>query len=151
MSRPAQGTAIDDSRPRRPALRLAIPLLAALVASGCGGGFSLDRFQADESLTTGAIGDAAARPDSRASDEAAIGAAVAAWMPGVMPPDTVPWVNSNTGSTGAIVKLSDTREPGRQCRAFTATRESFDGVGRYRGRACSENGGPWKVETLEQG
>lgn len=132
-------------------MRLAMVLAAAAVASGCGGGFSLDRFGADKSLTTNSIGGGNARPDSRASDEAAISATIAAWMPGVAPPDTVPWVNSNTGSTGAIEKLSDSVERGRQCRSFTVSRESFDGVGRYRGKACSADGGLWKVEILEQG
>jgi hypothetical protein len=137
-------------RHRRPASAFAA-LLAVLLASGCGGGFSLDRFGTDKSLTTGAIGSGYARPDSRASDEAAINATITAWMPGVTPPDTVPWVNSNTGSTGAIVKVSDSTESGRQCRVFTVSRESFDGVGLYRGKACSTNYSTWKVEALEQG
>jgi len=136
---------------RLPGVAAIVAVVAALLASGCGGGFSLDRFATDKSLTTSAVASGYARPDSRASDEAAIAATIAAWMPGAPPPDTVPWVNSNTGSTGAIVKISDSAEQGRHCRAFTASRESFDGVGLYRGTACSANGGPWRVETLEQG
>jgi hypothetical protein len=151
LSRLVQGTEMHEDRHRRSGIRLAVPLLAVLLVSGCGGGFSLDRFGADKSLTTNAIGTGSARPDSQASDEAAINATIAAWMPGVVPPDTVPWVNSNTGSTGAIVKISDSADRERQCRAFTVSRESFDGVGLYRGKACSANGGPWRIEVLEQG
>jgi hypothetical protein len=151
LLRLAQGTAMHDGRHRRPGAAALVAVFAALLASGCGGGFSLDRFGADKSLTTSSIGDPSARPDSRASDEAAITATITAWMPGMTPPDTVPWVNSNTGSTGAIARIADTAERGRQCRDFTVSRESFDGVGFYRGRACSANGGPWKVETLEEG
>ena len=132
-------------------MRFAVPVALALLVSGCGGGFSLDRFGADKTLTTNSIGNSNVRPDSRVSDEAAINATISAWMPGVLPPDTIPWVNSNTGSSGAIEKISDTSESGRRCRSFTVSRESFDGVGRYRGKACSTNGGVWKVETLEQG
>lgn len=139
-----------DGGHRRP-LTVLVALCAALTASGCGGGFSLDSFRADRSLTTGSIGNGSARLDSRASDEAAITATITAWMPGVLPPDTVPWVNSNTGSTGAIARITDRIERGSQCRDFTVSRESFDGVGFYRGRACSTNGGAWKVETLQQG
>lgn len=131
--------------------RLAVALAVVLVVSGCGGGFSLDRMGTDDLLTTNSIGTPAERPDSRVSDEAAINATISAWMPGALPPDTIPWVNSNTGSSGAIQKLSDTAESGRRCRSFKVSRESFDGVGRYRGRACSTNGGPWQVESLEQG
>lgn len=142
---------MHDDRHRRPGAVVFVALCAALLVSGCGGGFSLDRFGADRSLTTSSVGSGAARPDSRASDEAAITATITAWMPGMLPPDTVPWVNSNTGSTGAIARVSDAADGGKHCRDFTVSRESFDGVGSYRGRACSANGGPWKVESLEQG
>jgi hypothetical protein len=147
----AQGTDMPHDRHRLPGIRLAVLLSVALVVSGCGGGFSLDRFGADRSLKTGAVGKGYTRPDSRASDEAAINATITAWMPGMAPPDAMPWVNSNTGSSGAIVRIADSAERGRQCRIFTVSRESFDGVSLYRGKACSANGGPWKVEMLEQG
>jgi len=142
---------MHDDRHRRPGAPVIAALCAALLASGCGGGFSLDRFGADRSLTTGSVGAASARADSRVSDEAAITATITAWMPGMTPPDTVPWVNSNTGSTGAISRIADVMDRGRQCRDFKVSRESFDGVGFYRGRACSAGTGAWKVETLEQG
>jgi len=120
----------------------------ALSMGGCAGGFDLDRFGTDRSLTTGSIGSRVA-PDGRLSDEAAIRSAVASWAPGTVPPEPVPWVNSNTGSIGAISKVADSRLDDALCRTFRASRESFDGVGVYDGKACSERGGPWTVVTLE--
>ena len=128
----------------------ALALLLAVSLAGCGAGFSLDRFGIDRSATTGSIAGPGAAPDGRLSDEAAIRSTVAAWMPGEVPPDAVPWVNSNTGSTGSIVRVADTARDGALCRAFSASRESFDGVSAYDGRACSEKGGPWTVLSLER-
>lgn len=148
MSRQAQGTALPQGRHSRTAA--AIALLLALPLAGCGAGFSLDGVGADRSITTGSIGQPGKALDGRASDEAAIRSAVAAWMPGQVPPDTVPWVNSNTGSVGAIARVADDAGDSGLCRVFSATRESFDGVSAYDGRACSRNGGAWTVLSLKQ-
>lgn len=124
--------------------------LLALPLAACGAGFSLDGFGADRSIVTGSTGRPGQAPDGRLSDEAAIRSTVAAWMPGQTPPDTVPWVNSNTGSVGAIARVADTARDGGLCRAFSATRESFDGVSAYDGTACSDKGGAWTVLSLKQ-
>jgi hypothetical protein len=121
---------------------------ASLMLAGCAGGFDLDRFGTDRSLTTGSIGGEVRAPDGRLSDEAAIRSTIAAWMPGEVPPETVPWVNSNTGSTGAISRVADSAGEGRLCRAFQVSRESFDGVALYDGKACSEEGRAWSVVSL---
>jgi len=127
-----------------------VALLLALPLAGCGAGFSLDSLGTDRSIVTGSTGQSGKAPDGRLSDEAAIRSTVAAWMPGQVPPDTVPWVNSNTGSVGAIARVSDATGANGLCRAFSATRESFDGVSAYDGKACSEKGGPWTVLSLKQ-
>lgn len=146
MSRQAQGTASPHSRHSR---AVGLVLLTAALG-GCAGGIDLDRFGTDRSLTTGSIAQQDRAPDGRLSDEAAIRSTVAAWMPGEVPPETVPWVNSNTGSTGAITRIADSTGNGTLCRTFRASRESFDGVGLYDGKACSEHAGPWSVMTLQR-
>ena len=130
-----------------------LPMLAvASLLAGCGGGFDLGRLDTDRSIVTGSVGmQTGQQPDSRVSDEAAIGAVVSAWPPDAAPPDTVPWVNANTGSSGAITRVSDAREGGRRCRTFTASRESFSGSTRYSGKACIGEGGSWIVTDLHQG
>lgn len=148
MSRQVQGTGSTQSRHRR--LTPAAALLLALSLAGCGGGFSFDRIGPDRSLVTGSVARPGVAPDGRLSDEAAIRSTVAAWMPGSPPPEVVPWVNSNTGSTGAIARVADSAREGALCRTFSASRESFDGVSAYDGKACSEKGGAWTVLSLER-
>jgi hypothetical protein len=135
----------------RPLSALAVAAGASLL-SGCGGGFDLGRLDTDRSIVTSSVGiQTVQQPDSRVSDEAAIGAAVSAWPPDAAPPDTVPWVNANTGSSGAIARVSDAREGTRRCRTFTASRDSFVGSTRYVGKACIGEGGSWIVTDLNQG
>ena len=149
MSRQVQGTARPQGGYSRSVAAAALALLALPLAA-CGGGFSLDSLGTDRSIVTGSTTRSGKAPDGRLSDEAAIRSTVAAWTPGQVPPDTVPWVNSNTGSVGAIARVADSGRDGGLCRAFSATRESFDGVSAYDGRACSEKGGPWTVLSLKK-
>lgn len=133
-----------------------LPTLAAAAGAsllaGCAGGFDLGRLDTDRSIVTGSVGmQTGQQPDSRMSDEAAIGAVVSAWPPDAAPPDTVPWVNANTGSSGAIARVSDAREGARHCRTFIASRDSFSGSTRYFGKACIGEGGSWIVTELNQG
>ncbi|MBO6718984.1 MAG: hypothetical protein JJ913_13585 [Rhizobiaceae bacterium] len=123
-----------------------------LLLGGCAGGFDLGRLDTDRSIVTNSVGaPTGQQPDTRVSDEAAIRAAIAAWSPSEPPPATVPWVNANTGSSGAIVRVADSAEAGKRCRTFTVSRESFGGSSRYAGKACSAAGGSWIVTELEQG
>lgn len=148
MLRQAQGIAV---RARSIARRLPTLAVASLLA-GCGGGFDLGRLDTDRSIVTGSVGmPTGQQPDSRVSDEAAIRAAVSAWPTDRAPPETVPWVNANTGSSGAIARVSDAREGDQRCRTFTVSRDSFSGSTRYSGKACIGQGGSWIVTDLNQG
>jgi surface antigen len=134
-----------------PALHRLAALACVALLAGCAGGFDLGRLDTDRSIITSSVDKAAGQqPDSRVSDEAAIRAAIAAWSP-VAPADTVPWVNANTGSSGAITRIADSREGASLCRTFTASRDSFGGASRYRGKACSAGGGSWIVTDLNKG
>lgn len=132
--------------------RPAVGLLLAAIVSGCAGGVDLDRLGTDRSIITNSVVQhTGQQPDTRVSDEAAIRAAVSAWPPDEAPPQTVPWVNANTGSSGAIARLADSRDGPRRCRLFSVTRDSFTGSTRYRGKACIGEGGSWTVSELVQG
>jgi len=124
-------------------------MLCAALLAGCASGMDLDRMGTDRSIVTGSTS-STAQQNGAASDEAAIGAAVSGWMPGAPPPEAMPWVNVATGSSGAIQRIADTIDADGACRTFTATREAFDGVGLYRGRACSSNGGAWLLKSLDR-
>jgi len=123
-------------------------MLCAALLAGCANGMDLDKMGADRSIITGST--ASATPQNGdTSDEAAIGATVASWMPGEAPPEAMPWVNIATGSSGAIQRIADTFDADGACRTFSATREAFDGVGLYHGRACSK-GGAWSLKSLDK-
>jgi len=59
------------------------------------------------------------------------------------------WENEATGSRGTISSIQSTREGERQCRAFTTTRESFDGILVYEGKACDTPNGGWVLSHFE--
>jgi len=53
------------------------------------------------------------------------------------------WENSETGSRGVISSIKSVKEGERTCRAFKTTREAFDGVMVYEGKACDTPNGDW--------
>ncbi|WP_265515824.1 RT0821/Lpp0805 family surface protein [Nitratireductor luteus] len=59
------------------------------------------------------------------------------------------WQNGTTGAHGEIVSAFAANETGRSCIAFTTTRESFDGVGLYDGKACEDAAGALRLVRLE--
>jgi len=127
--------------------RLGAAIFCGALLAGCAKGIDLDRMGIDRTIVTSSTTSTA--QDEAASDEAAIRAAISSWVPGTPLPEAMPWVNIATGSSGAIQSISDTIDADGACRTFNASRESFDGVGLYRGRACS-NGGVWRVTSLDK-
>jgi len=59
------------------------------------------------------------------------------------------WENEATGSRGMISNIQRFNEGERQCRLFKTTRESFDGVMVYEGKACDTPDGGWVLSRLE--
>jgi len=59
------------------------------------------------------------------------------------------WENEATGSRGTISSIQSISENGRQCRAFKTTRESFDGILVYEGKACDTPNGGWVLSQFE--
>ena len=57
----------------------------------------------------------------------------------------IPWANAETGSRGAITALVESKERGVLCREFAVSRESFDGVGLFRGEVCAAGSGTWQM------
>ena len=137
-----QGKAQD--RRLGPAVLRAIPLCALAALAACAGGMDLDRMGVDRSIVTGSV---TGSDDPENSDKAAISAAISEWPPDLPAPQAMPWVNIRTGSSGAITDLGAAADAG--CRDFRASREAFDGVAVYRGRACRA-AGPWVVRSLDR-
>lgn len=105
----------------------------------------------DASLVTGSIQDDAGKPRDtrRMSDEATIRNAVSSADIDSQGSRPLAWANADTGARGAISGLSEFREDGLICRRFSTTKESFDGVRLFSGRACMVSAGAWRLEKLD--
>lgn len=133
----------------RPVLLLAA---CALPLAACAsGGYDLSRAEVDDLTRTGAVPAANQAADpTRVSDETTIRNAVSAADPEQSRVQPLAWANANTGSRGSITNLVEKRQDGTLCRAFTASRESFDGVALYAGDACKANvGDAWYMRSFK--
>lgn len=127
-------------------------LAAMLVLGGCGaGGFSLEQADIDKSVVTSSV-EADPSPDDAglAADQATVRDAVSSADVEALAGRELAWANSGTGSRGTITGLRQDKSDGRLCRSFSTTRESFDGVALFKGRACLA-GGAWRMETFSAG
>lgn len=154
MSRVAQawGTSLLrlSQGPRRFATLTSVAGLALLC--GCAaGGFSLEKAEVDQSLITGTVpaNTQASADFERTSDEATIRNAVSSVDIETLGSTPVQWANAATGSRGAINNLIEHRQNGSLCRKFTASRESFDGVGLYNGEICMAGPGAWRMLAFQ--
>jgi hypothetical protein len=125
---------------------LVLALLLPLAACASGG---VDMSKVDDSVQTSSVG--ADAPDStRLSDTTTIRNAVSAADIQALGGEPLAWANSDTGSRGTISGVAETKAAGVLCRTFTASRESYDGVGLYRGEACLGNQGDWHMQAFER-
>jgi len=136
---------------RKPGWKASVLLAAVLPLSACGsGGFDMSKADIDQSAMTGALPTSGKTPDAvRAADETTIRNAVSSANPEQARLQPLAWANSDTGSRGAISSMIEKQEDGLLCRKFTASRESFDGVGLYAGDACKGDGGTWFMRTFK--
>ncbi len=129
--------------------RLAV-LGAPLLLAACGaGGFTLDKMDVDRSIVTGSVTSAPSPQDpDMASDQSTIRNAVSSVDVEELGGKPVPWANSETGSRGSVTNLVQTGEKGSYCRAFSVSRERFDGVSMYKGQACMSDAGDWRLDNF---
>jgi len=130
-------------------LRLAVAgalLAVSLLGAGCGAGSASLQAETDPSMVGAVSPQTAASGDvEKVSDEATIRNAVTSADVSQISGNEIAWANSDTGSKGAISALVESTEQGELCRKFTTTRESFDGVAMYEGKACTAGPGNWKM------
>jgi hypothetical protein len=124
-------------------VRLALVLALCAFGSACSLTSITER--AVDSNTTAAISPqtVATGDTETVSDEVTVRNAVSSVDPSASL--QIPWANADTGSRGAITALIERKENDVLCRSFTTTRESFDGVALYRGKACMDDGGSWQM------
>ncbi|UUP18766.1 RT0821/Lpp0805 family surface protein [Nitratireductor thuwali] len=124
---------------------MVLPRLFVLIAvlQGCAG--PPTEALSPDALTTGSVPEAQPVVSDRllAQDAPSIVSALAPGSSGKA------WQNRETGAHGEIVSAFAANEAGRSCIAFTTTRESFDGVGLYDGKACEDAAGALRLLRLD--
>lgn len=124
--------------------------LCLLALVGCGAGNApLAQADVDPSVVGSISPQTAASGDrEKFSDEATIRNAVTSVDLDQLSGKEVAWANADTGSRGAISSLVESKEQGVLCRSFTTTRESFEGVVLYQGKACMASPGNWAMQAF---
>ncbi len=134
---------------RAPVIRIAAILISVASLSSCVGAgldvFSADRV--DRSVSTGTV--TASRSEDH-SDEATVQNAVTSADLNKLAGSSVPWANSSTGSAGVISSISEDRDTGSLCRAFTTTRHAYDGIASFDGRTCLMDDGRWHLLAFQR-
>lgn len=130
---------------------VAAVICASGLLSACGsGGFSLEKAEVDRTFYTSNVpAPRTAVEVERQSDEATIRNAVTSADIETLAGAPLPWANAETGARGQITGLSEVKGKGTLCRSFSATRESFDGIGMYKGEACMVASGAWRMRNFE--
>ncbi|MGE0279738.1 MAG: RT0821/Lpp0805 family surface protein [Rhizobiaceae bacterium] len=123
-----------------------VMVAVGLLAAGCGAGSASLQAQTDPSMVGSVSPQTAASGDvETVSDEATIRNAVTSADVSQISGNEIAWANADTGSKGAISALVESEEQGQLCRKFTTTRESFNGVALYEGKACMAGPGKWQM------
>lgn len=119
--------------------------------SACGaGGFSLEKAEVDRTFYTSNVSAPRTPVEAeRLSDEATIRNAVTSADLETLSGRPLPWANADTGSRGQISDVAEIKGKGTLCRRFSASRESFDGVGMFKGEACMVSAGIWRMQSFE--
>jgi surface antigen len=123
--------------------------LAASLLAGCamtGGG--LDKAATDPSLVTNSVPQTPVVDSQRSSDETTIRNAVSSANLGVLGLRPLAWANQDTGSSGAVSEIAESKEDGRLCRRFKTSRESFEGIALFTGKACLADDGEWAMSSF---
>jgi hypothetical protein len=129
-------------------VRLMAALLCVLPLAGCASGLDVGKSGVDNAMHTNTV--ASPAPDeTKLSDSATIKNAVSAADIEALKGEPLAWANTETGSRGTISSVSESRAAGVLCRTFTASRESYDGVGLYQGEACLGDRGAWRMREFK--
>ena len=64
-------------------------------------------------------------------------------------PKEVKWDNTITGSEGTISSIVESKDKGRKCRKFTATRSAYDGENLYHGEICEMAPDVWTMTSFD--
>ncbi|WP_294646443.1 RT0821/Lpp0805 family surface protein [uncultured Aureimonas sp.] len=133
--------------------RLVLLCLIAAGLSGCTviSGKGLEEAAVDKSLTTASIPpiDPAVAAETL-SDSRTVRNAVSAANIATVDAAPLAWQNADTGASGTITAIKETRAGDAVCRQFTTSRQRFDGVALYAGEACTTGQGEWTLTRFSE-
>ena len=111
-------------------------------------GASVDKAATDLSLVTNSVPETPSVSPDQISDEATIRNAVSSANLGVLGPKPLAWANQDTGSSGTVSEIAEDKENGQLCRRFKTSRESFEGIALFAGKACLADSGEWAMSSF---
>jgi surface antigen len=116
---------------------------------GMGDSLDMGFNSADKKLTTGAVNNYVAPPDT-VSDEQTVRNAVSS--ADISKPEfaTIPWANTSTGSAGVINSIREENNGSYVCRNFVTTRHSYRGISNFQGKACLVGSGEWQLVNFKE-
>jgi surface antigen len=142
-------TKVSDSALRRHCHAATLVFVGFALLSGCAmTGNSLDKAAADHSIITSAMPETLVASQEQISDQATIRNAVSSANLGVLGPKPLAWANQDTGSSGTVSDIAEAKEDGQLCRRFKTSRESFEGIALFAGKACLADDGEWAMSSF---
>ncbi len=133
--------------------RLALVCAVAASLTGCTviSGKGLEEVAVDKTLHTASIPpiDPAVAAETL-SDSRTVRNAVSAADIARVDSEPLAWTNADTGASGTITAISETRAGDAVCRRFKTSRQRFDGVALYAGEACTTGQGVWTLTRFSE-
>ncbi len=103
----------------------------------------LKKAESDPGLVTGSV--SRQMDSNQLSDEITVKNAVTSADLGAIAGQPIAWINQNTGSRGAVTHIVEAKEQTGICRQFETSRESFEGIALFSGKACLSEDGDWSM------
>lgn len=88
------------------------------------------------------------RTTDRLLDEDTLRLAVTTADLTAVPADGVGWASAATGASGKITDIVESKSDGVTCRAFSASRQAYDGLTAYSGEVCLDPRSGWWTRSL---
>ncbi len=138
---------------RRICQQICLFVLALLPLGACSSGNDLSKLNVDTSIQTGAL-PSSSEPSSseqnptQNSDANVVRNAVSSVDLSAQTGTPLSWANQDTGSTGTISEIRESKDDGLLCRNFKTSRESFEGVAMYTGSTCMNAEKQWFVRNF---
>jgi surface antigen len=135
-------------------VRSILTILSVLpMAAGCTvmNGSALEESAVDRTVVTNSVPIVAPAVADALSDSRTVRNAVSAADITRSELQPLAWSNTDTGASGAITDIRETKAGDQTCRTFRTSRQRFDGVSVFAGEACTRGAGEWTLTRFSEG